>query len=263
MIVYHIEHMGDPLPELAPEDAVKPQAKYYYKGAAQLSPENYEATRPGRAIDVKDAIYPDQLNKVIDHSPIAVETGYCLLPDGGGYAAVCTHMKGVTMPMIGWYGKWKMEDPFNYSIWCPGSHIYHSFDWAVEDLGFGISEITQQREFTMDDFNFDPQYTTKESGFVMAAGGNWFLRKIDGPLDEPPIMCIIFHTVRQEAPDELVWRTRFFIGYSLKDGKYKNELLPGQVITEEIPRCFAEHSAYEMATRQRDLPSLYAEFAAK
>ena len=262
MSIYHTEHIGDLLPELSAEDAAKPQAKYYYEGPAPLSLENQRATSPGNPIDPKDAIYPDQLNKLVDHSPIEPETGYCVLPDGVGYAAVCTKMTGITMPMIGWFGKWKMEDPLNYALWCPGAHIRHTEEWCCEDLGFGLVDLTLRNAYTMEDFGFDPKNTTPESGFVMAAGGNWHMKCRTAAPDEPPYEVLIFHTVRR-IKEGLEWRTRFYIGYRLEKGKYTRELLPGQVVTEEMARCFAEHSAYEMATRQRDLPALYAEFAGK
>ena len=50
------------------------------------------------------------LDRLLDPAPLAVETGWCTLPDGVGYVAVRTPMPGVSGEMVDWWFDWHPRD---------------------------------------------------------------------------------------------------------------------------------------------------------
>ncbi|HWJ42406.1 MAG TPA: hypothetical protein VNR67_03135, partial [Solirubrobacterales bacterium] len=54
-----------------------------------------------------EAVLPrDELDRLLDPAPLAVETGRCFLADGCGYVAVRTEMPGVRAEMVDWWFEW-------------------------------------------------------------------------------------------------------------------------------------------------------------
>lgn len=47
------------------------------------------------------------------------ESGYCVLPNGVGYAAALTKMPGVTPQANNWWGPWHEQEDLRYKLWCP------------------------------------------------------------------------------------------------------------------------------------------------
>lgn len=103
-------------------------------------------------IDSAQALGREQLDRLLDPAPLAVETGWCRLPDGVRYVAVRTAMPGVGAEMVDWWFDWHPRDPLRYRIWHPLAHTGNSLEpsttagakahWGavhhpVEDVGTG------------------------------------------------------------------------------------------------------------------------------
>lgn len=259
MNIYHAS-LGQPLPPLAPEDEVKPYAHYYYLGPVKPQSPMYEKTRPGNPMGPQYALLPEQVEKIFQGNVSDTDLGYCITPEGYGYASVVTQMPKVTLPMVLWFdGKWNLEDPLRYSIWFPGSHIIQDWDWIVEDMGFGLCEIFAKNFLGPDSWLVDPSLLKPESGCRMVGGSNALLRPLNGDKLVPPFNVVVMHYVRAKG-EGLEWHSRFWIGVEVIGGKAVNRLRPGQVVPLEYARGFCEHCAYEMATRAERLPEWYALF---
>ncbi|HEY6730568.1 MAG TPA: hypothetical protein VI039_06040 [Solirubrobacterales bacterium] len=103
-------------------------------------------------IDSAAALPRERLDRLLDPTPLAVETGWCRLRDGVQYVAVRTAMPGVSAAMVDWWFDWHARDPLRYRIWHPRDHAGNSLEpppvagakahWGavhhpVEDVGTG------------------------------------------------------------------------------------------------------------------------------
>src|SRR5271169_781316 len=70
-------------------------------------------------IAVADALPRSDLDRLLDPTPLAAETGWCTLADGTGYVAVRTPMPSVTSAMVEWWFTWNSREPIRYQAWFP------------------------------------------------------------------------------------------------------------------------------------------------
>ncbi len=73
--------------ELTDAEKAKPWSKWYYRPVDDPDPVLLEAVRPERPMDPSKAIYPEEINRLLDPGYMEVETGWCNLPNGAGYIA--------------------------------------------------------------------------------------------------------------------------------------------------------------------------------
>jgi len=109
------------LEELTAEEKCKPYAKYY-RPMAPPSPEHARLLADLKPIDPADALPIERRNELFDPGYHKVETGYCMMPDGSGYAAVHTPMSGVTVDRVRWWMAWFVLEDLRYKIWSPRDH---------------------------------------------------------------------------------------------------------------------------------------------
>jgi hypothetical protein len=103
-------------------------------------------------IDPDAGLSRDRLARLLDPTPLAVEAGWCRMPDGVRFVAVRTAMPGVSAEMVDWWFDWHARDPLRYRIWHPLAHSGNSLEqpmapgekahWGavhhpVEDVGTG------------------------------------------------------------------------------------------------------------------------------
>ena len=61
--------------------------------------------------DPSKAIYPEQMNDLLNPGDLAVEIGWCSLPNGAGFVAVRHVYPDITAEMIDWWFAWfPLED---------------------------------------------------------------------------------------------------------------------------------------------------------
>jgi len=150
--------------ELTAEEKAKPYSKYYYRPVDDPDPVLLELVRPDRPMDPAQALYPEDINRLLDPGYMEVETGWCSLPNGAGYICVNNKMPGVTVDMLDWWFAWHSLASMHYGIWYPPGHfgisiserdrrkvldpnvpvkekIYGRTDHVVEDVGTGAEDI--------------------------------------------------------------------------------------------------------------------------
>lgn len=107
-------------------------AGYLARPMTPPAPDVLEAIEHG-PIDPAAALARIDAERLLDPEPLAVETGWCTLPDGVGYVAVRTPMPDVTGEMVDWWFDWHPREAIRYRIWHPLAHE----DNAVEPAAGG------------------------------------------------------------------------------------------------------------------------------
>jgi hypothetical protein len=220
---------------------------------------------PAEALDRAD------LDRLLDPTPLAAETGWCTLPDGVVYVAVRTPMPGVTGEMVDWWFDWHADDPARYRMWHPG-HVSNSVErpavagakrhWntvhhPVEDVGTGKAHARiafhrpTQLGFSTDALD-DPRVATIVGGTVGDDRRRlWHTHMVHVWLNEP---------------GGTVLRSRFWLGAAIRP--FARPLAPVSTLlnTRAVRRAalpsglgpaLAGHCAEEYASLASLLPELY------
>ena len=108
--------------ELTAEEQAKPYSKYYFRPVDEPDAELMALVGPNRPVDPGEALYPEDINRLLEPGYHAVETGWCNLPNGAGYICVNNKMPGVTVDMLDWWFAWHSLAAMHYGIWYPPGH---------------------------------------------------------------------------------------------------------------------------------------------
>lgn len=253
-----------PVP-ITEEDKKSPLYKYYLREMADAPAEKYAQVQA--PMDPEKALSPFDMNRLFDPGYLPGELGYCNLPDGGATLANLTPMPGVTPEMFDFWFAWHGLGPLRYTIWNREQH-YHAISrnpeiglnrnlsmkeryWNTvhdvrEDCNMGVEDIVISFRNPAD-IGFDPEKLADFKGTIVCAGAP----------DSPTIMCHFLRPV--EGGCEL--RTRFWMGYSVIDGKPKKIIPDGMKFPLEPAKALLLHNMREFANLAAILPEIYAEFS--
>ncbi len=273
-------HAGGDLPQHACEQtlAIGDELRgYLLRPLSEPALSTLEAIERG-PIAPADAISVAELDRLTDPGPLAVETGWCTLPDGVGYVAVRTLMRGVSGEMIDWWFDWHPRDSMRYRIWHPLAHIRNSLEpspcveakrhWGavhhpVEDVGTGIvhARIAFCRP-TQLGFCTDSLEDRRVATIVCGLVGD----------DRRRVWHTTMAHVFLREPDGVALRSRFWLGGALRP--YLPRPLAGAgtwlinrrpvrrlALPRGLPRALAEHCAEEYANLAALLPELHRRFS--
>ncbi|HEU4944892.1 MAG TPA: hypothetical protein VFT10_06985 [Solirubrobacterales bacterium] len=228
-------------------------------------------------IDPARAVEWRRIDRLLDPAPLAVETGWCFLPDRAGYVAVRTTMPGVTGEMVEWWFDWHPRDPDRYRLWHPRAHFGNSIEpaatpgakphWGavhhpVEDVGTGVEHVRIAfAPPTAIGFSTDALEDAGVATIVCGYVGD------DRRRLRHSAMAHVFLAV----PDGVVLRSHFWLGAAVRP--YLPDLLAaplGRVLNTRpvrrlslpaaLPRALATHCAEEYANLATLLPELYGRF---
>jgi phloretin hydrolase len=266
------------LPPLRPDEEALPYSKYYYRPVAPPNQKLIDILDQG-PMDPAKALSFDNINSLLDPGYHEVETGYCQLPNGGGYLAVNNVFPGVTVDMIKWWFAWHAPGGgLRYKIWYPPAHASITLDdfdrakvldpnvpigqksqhvthWVTENVGLGYEDIC---------INFlDPQtlgfdmsrFHSPNVGWVFGGYGVQELRDDPHPHKGAAIML---HFVR-EIEGGIEFRTRFWMGHRIVKGRAQCVLPPWIRLPVEAPMGLAYHNVMEYSNLASFLPQIYAE----
>lgn len=249
------------LAALTPEQRKAPYAAFYDRPYPVIDPESVVVMEQGSDMDPADAVTDKNISIMLHPEQIAVENGYCVLPDGTGYVAAKHVMTGVTFDMYKfWLDWWTAEDhETRYKIWCPGKHTGAFYTYSSEEIGGQIHEIYFGSSIRPDPrlINIDLDEMAA-SPCVMTDGGNAVSKIYGAPVEQPPICGLICHFIYEEpGVDGIVMRSRFWFGYQALGGHITPVLAPGQKISKEFLKGFFDHNCLEMSYLRDLLPPLY------
>lgn len=219
------------------------------------------------------------MNDLLNPGELAIETGWCNLPDGTGFIANRNLYPDITPEMIDWWFAWHPLEDLRYRIWYPPQHAGISVsaehrarlldtsipirqrNWGVlhhviEDTNSGMSHVDIQF-MSPQDFGFDMTRWKAPYVATFAGGQGWSVPVGHaGGRKAPALMCHIF---RQTAAG-LEHRTRFWIGYQLVDGKPQSVLPPGVSVPASVIQGLAQHNVCEFTRFKTFLPEVYQQF---
>ncbi len=243
-----------------------PYYKYFVRDMSPIPPDKLEMLE-NNPLTSKTALKVENINDLFKEGYLQGEFGWTRMADGALTLANLTDMPGITPEMFDWWILWHSLDPMRYKIWDSEDHYYcltqhpdkakdsslpmkerywNTNHDVVEDIGNGKEEI----EITFrnpKDIGFDEEQLKNFKGTIVCAGNE----------KSPVIMC---HFLRPtENGCEL--RTRFWMGYCVKNGKVKKKLVPpAWLIPETAIKKLLEHNVKEFTHLSAILPELYQEF---
>jgi hypothetical protein len=229
-------------------------------------------------MDPADALPSDQLDRLLDPEPCAVETGWCSLEDGVGYVAARTPMPAISAEMVDWWFDWHPREPIRYRVWHPPAHVSNRLEpppaprakpyWGaihhpVEDVGVGVAHARisflrpTQIGFSTDALDL-PAVGTIVGGYV-------------GDDRRRSRHSLMVHVFLNEG-DGVVLRSRFWFGALMRPylpAPLAAPLVPllntravrGRLLPEGLPRAVAGHCIEEYANLAELLPELHQRYA--
>lgn len=257
----------DMLVPLTEEEKKSPLYKYFERDMVEPDPKRYaEVAEP---MDPSLALVPEEMNKLFDEGYLPGEKGFCQLPNGTATLANLTPMPGVTVEMFDWWFAWHGLEPMRYKIWNHNEHYYcltqnpeisknenlsmkerywNTVHEVHEDTGLG-KEVIFINFRNPADVGFDPEKLKDFKGTIVCAGNE----------KNPVFMCHFLRPV--EGGCEL--RTRFWMGYSIINGKPTKVVPDGEQFPVMAARGLLMHNIKEFTNLAAILPELYAEYKDK
>lgn len=230
------------------------------------------APDPKRYADVEEPVDPatmlmcPDMNKLFDPGYLPCECGYCRTPDGCNALANLTPMPGVEPIMFDWWFAWHGIEPMRYKIWDHDDHYsavtrnmeqaldptlsfkekyWNTTHDVVEDCGMGIQKI-QINFRNPADIGFDKEKLASFDGTIVCAGN-----------ETSPVIMVHF---LRKTPNGSELRTRFWMGYCVRDGKPVKMLPDGVEIPLDATKALLMHNIKEFTNLAAILPEVYAEF---
>ena len=265
------------LAPLDPEDRSKAYAKYY---RSPVPPEPMHLAMMDMPCDPLKAIYPEQMNDLLNPGDLQVEIGWCNLPNGAGFIANRNVYQNVTAEMINWWFAWHPLESLRYRLWYPPQHAGIALspdsrgrilnpgipipekNWSVthhvtEDCGCGMESIDITFQSPRD-FGFDMTRWREPYVATFVGGFGWSspVGKADHAIKAPSLMCHIFRQIQAG----LEHRTRFWMGYRMSQGKPELVIPPGVSVPAIAIQGLARHNVREFSNLGVLLPEIYAEF---
>lgn len=230
---------------LTKEEAASEYAKYYWQGPAAPSMENIEASERGNQLPASDVFLPEDFaREMASGRADRIRSGYRVCEDGTAFAVARIRGEGITDEMVQYFCEnFDPEGDLYYKIWCPGVHMRHYNDGAIEDVGGGMEAIRFLAFFGPKELGFtedgDPKCITVSGG----NGVSWPLHAIG---KDPRKVFSIRYTREIDGGRESImfyWHGLHFI-----DGKGVRVIPEDETISENAVRSQISHCSYEQAT---------------
>lgn len=210
-----------------------------------------------------------EADRLLDPTPLPVETGYERLPDGVLHVACRTDLHGCTGEMFEWWFR-SRPDTQQYVWWHPVDHVYSAWEGGTPDTHVGSTHIVEEyftglpKERALIQFrdateSFDVQAyrAARAEGRISAAvcariGLSWNTPRLpDGRLLGGRLLHI-----GRDTPWGCALRSHFFLGQDLPAaGKGPEEI--AQMIPEAFAVALLQHCYNEFTFLSRFLPSLF------
>jgi hypothetical protein len=265
-----------PRRELTREEASKPYAKYHSKDMTPIPQADLDRVNAG-PIDASKALPILERNRLLQDGDLPCETGYCLMPDGTGFAATRVLMENVSPAMLDWWFNWHPLEGLRYTIWCPIAHSDISAETPQAHLDSSGVDLALRNygksHFPVEGFDLKGALklrihfrTPQDMGldiqlFHEPNTTNLFAATVtheQGPLVFP--INIFMHCVRR-VERGVEYRSRYWLGWVMdRHGKIVRSKFPiPKSIMVDLARCNCIHSLIEYNHLASILPDLYAE----
>jgi hypothetical protein len=265
------------LPPLTAEEKARPFARYF-RPPVPADPAHLALM--DHPCDPAKALYPEQINDLLNPGYLDVETGWCVLPNGAGFIADLNRYEGITAEMFDWWFAWHCLEDLRYRIWSPAHHAgimvsranrkrildpgipIREKNWGVthhvtEDVGGGMENIDISF-LSPQDFGFDMNRWNEPNVSTFAGGYGWScpVDKTDESIVGAATMCQLIRSI----PGGIEHRTRFWISYHIANRKPVLALPPGVRVPAPAVQGLAYHNVVEFKNLSVLLPELYREY---
>ncbi len=251
-------------------------AEYLERPLVPPHPVALAAIEAGPA-DPAAALPRERIDRLLDPAPLALESGWCELPDGVQFVAARTPMPGVSAAMVDWWFDWHPHKPLRYRVWHPGAHSDNSLEpplrpgakpfWGtvhhpVEDVGTGtvharIAFVSPPELGFASEALDDPAVGTVVCGWV----GD----------DRRRVRHSVMAHVFLRDGDGLVLRSHFWLGAAIRPylpsaladpaaALLNRRAVRRQALPRGLAPALARHCAEEYANLAALLPELHAQF---
>lgn len=254
------EHYGEVYAltsDLTPEERANPYAKYYYKGVVMPEERDLKCVESGAQMDPKDAFLIEDYAKHMDVPGCCpVRTGYCVMPNGVGFATATITSPGVTKEMVAHFiESFNPPGDMYYKLWCPGAHLRHYADCAIEDVGNGFSLIRFYEGMTPEKVGLN--VGSGDEYCIGLTGANTFCHPLHQPGAEPLYVTELCYY--RLLPDGYETRVTFWVGASFENGKTVVRPQGGRPADLTFCQILARHSLWETATMFRNIADFWKE----
>lgn len=263
-----------PRRELTAKEKELPYVRYYFQDLAKIPDEDLRRVNdgpvdPSHALDIRDCA------KLLDDGYLPVETGYCVMPDGTGFAATKVFMPDVTPQMIDWWFNWHPLEDLRYAIWCPIAHKGISAKTPEAHLDTSAVPLHERNvgriHYPLEGFDLkgaqrieiafrDPQVLGISPERLRDSSVSTFEIATCASITPRVPINVFFHAIR-EVPGGIEYRSRYWLKYAIKDGRpHKSRSpFPTKGLLLHMARCNCIHSLTEYNNLASILPSVYAE----
>lgn len=235
--------------DLTEDEKKSKYARYYYLGQAAPTNENLIAVEPENPLDLSEAFTIEEYAARMDKPGAApVKTGYCVLPNGVGFAAARTVQYGVTEEVMQHFlDNFNPEYDLFYKTWCPGSHVRHYANMAVEDVGWGMAQLRFIEGLNAEKIGIPVHNDPLCIGIT---GANILAQPFHQPDAEPlKVSELCYYRILPEGYELTV---TFWLGMHFENGKSVLHLPNSKPVDILYPQLLARHSLYETATVARN-----------
>lgn len=265
--------------KLAPDAKSKGYYKYYERTMLPV-PEEKQAILKNPYGKLGDGMEIEDRNHIFDTKIEKGEVGIFPLKAGGFCVSNTTKYKGVTGEMLQWFFGWHATDPLRYSIWDPYDH--YGLEISEKDRAYILDPNTSipdkcrnvhhrvleslkagDKPSTIDIFFADPADLGYEKERIFTEDCSFFVcanARIITPAILPNMPVVMTH-MAVDTEDGCELRSRFWMGYEIKDGVGKRGKFP-EFLLKKLTGIFEkllEHNFYEYTNLGVILPQLYAE----
>lgn len=248
---------------LTEEEKASPFAKYYYEPMAPIAPEHTMAIQAG-SIDPRHGCMPEKIGRrMVNTGHMDIENGYCVLPNGVGYAAVKIEQPGRTNEKVKAFREnFAHVGDLYYKTWYPNAHLLHYVDGAVEDFGWGMlnmhfRQIEQPHYFGLDGCAIG----AKDPACIAIISMSSDLIEIDRAKAEPEHSVMLLYLRQLLSRREL--RARFWLGVGITERGLVFNDSPNGADRMERMRLMMRHCMREYQNENRIMERYWTDFLGK
>ena len=200
------------------------------------------------------------------------QVGYGVAPNGTGFVCNETYMPGVTSEMMDWWFPWhSVGSDLRYKIWDPEDHYFARADRAdyVCDPQVPVNQKTWGvNHYIIEDVGAGPDFlklcfkSPADFGYDPKTIGSDLCQSLVCAIGEGNCAAAMTHKW-YPYQDGIMFCSRFWIGYALKDGQYLKAVPEGVQIPTFVPQGLFAHNIKEFSNLAAILPKLWNELEDK
>ena len=248
------------------EEKSLPYFKFFERDLAEIPAEKIEALEKPSEIE----IVPFEKRNVFLSGD---DNGYCkvgygITKNGVGFSCNETYMPNVTGEMLDWWFPWhSVGSDLRYKIWDAEDHYFARADKAdyVCDPSVPVNQKTWGvNHYVLEDIGNGPGFLKiqfkrpRDFGFDESIIGTEKCQSLVAGIGDGDCAAAMVHKW-YPYKDGVIFCSRFWIGYSLVDGKIICTLPEGAKVPIEAARGLFAHNIKEFSNLASILPEVYAE----